>query len=169
MKVGRNSLNRNLREAGLSGGKYKYRPCIPYRVEFLCCFHSIMLSLLLVFILFFFPVFLERQNYLWPSKWEIRGEVSDGASLVAQVVKNLPAIWETWVRFLDWEDLLEEGMAIHSSILDWNPMDRGAWWATVHGVTKCQDWVTVSTQTKHRSLMKALPSVPNSSPHLPNK
>ena len=64
MKVGRNSLNRNLREAGLSGGKYKYRPCIPYRVEFLCCFHSIMLSVLLVFILFFFPVFLERQNYL---------------------------------------------------------------------------------------------------------
>jgi len=43
------------------------------------------------------------------------------------MVKNLPAIWETWVRFLDWEDLLEEGMAVHSSILEWNPMDRGAW------------------------------------------
>ena len=38
---------------------------------------------------------------------------------------------------LDWEDPLEEGMATHSSILAWRiPMDRGAWWATVHGVTK---------------------------------
>ena len=38
---------------------------------------------------------------------------------------------------LGWEDPLEEGMAAHSSILAWrNPMDRGAWWATVHGVAK---------------------------------
>ena len=38
---------------------------------------------------------------------------------------------------LDWEDLLEEKMATHSSILAWeNSMDRGAWWATEHGVTK---------------------------------
>ena len=44
---------------------------------------------------------------------------------------------ETWIRSLDWEDLLEEGMAIHSSIFAWRiPMDRGAWWATVHGVAK---------------------------------
>ena len=41
------------------------------------------------------------------------------ASLVAQPEKNLPAMWETWVRSLDWEDPLEEGMAIHSSILVW--------------------------------------------------
>ena len=40
------------------------------------------------------------------------------ASLVAQTVKNPLAIWETWVPSLDWEDLLEEGMATHSSILD---------------------------------------------------
>ena len=39
-----------------------------------------------------------------------------GASLVAQLVKNPPTIWETWVRSLGWEDPLEEGMAIHSSI-----------------------------------------------------
>ena len=39
------------------------------------------------------------------------------ASLVAQAVKNLPAVWETWVQFLGWEDPLEEGMAIYSSIL----------------------------------------------------
>ena len=41
------------------------------------------------------------------------------ASLVAQTVKNLPAVQETWVRSLDWKDLLEEGMATHSSILAW--------------------------------------------------
>ena len=50
------------------------------------------------------------------------------ASLVAQMVKNLPTIWETWVRSLGWEDPLEEGMATHSSILAWRiPMDRRAW------------------------------------------
>ena len=41
------------------------------------------------------------------------------ASLVAQTVKNLPAMWETWVQSLDWEDPLEEGMGTHSSILSW--------------------------------------------------
>ena len=41
------------------------------------------------------------------------------ASLVAQVVKNLPAIWETRVRSLGWEDPLEKGMVTHSSILAW--------------------------------------------------
>ena len=40
-------------------------------------------------------------------------------SLVAQIVKNLPAILVTWVRSLGWEDPLEEGMATHSSILAW--------------------------------------------------
>ena len=39
------------------------------------------------------------------------------ASLVAQLVKNLPAMWETWVRSLGWEDPLEKGKATHSSIL----------------------------------------------------
>ena len=41
------------------------------------------------------------------------------ASLVAQMVKNPPAVQETWVRSLDWEDPLEKGMATHSSILAW--------------------------------------------------
>ena len=40
-------------------------------------------------------------------------------SLVAQTVKNPPAMWETWVRFLGQEDPLEDSMATHSSILDW--------------------------------------------------
>ena len=57
------------------------------------------------------------------------------ASLVTQTVKYLSAMQETWVRSLDREDPLEEGMATHSSILAWRiPMDRGAWRATVHGV-----------------------------------
>ena len=41
------------------------------------------------------------------------------AFLVAQLVKNLPAMWETWVRSLGWEDPLEKGMATHSNILVW--------------------------------------------------
>ena len=41
------------------------------------------------------------------------------ASLVAQLVKSLPAMWETWVQSLDWEHLLEKEMATHSSILAW--------------------------------------------------
>ena len=49
------------------------------------------------------------------------------ASLVAQMVKNLPAMQETQVQSLGWEDSLEKGMATYSSILAWeNPMDRGA-------------------------------------------
>ena len=61
------------------------------------------------------------------------------ASLVAQVVKKLPAMQETWIQSLGWEDPLEEGMATHSSILAWRiPMDRGAWKAIPHRVTKSQ-------------------------------
>ena len=56
------------------------------------------------------------------------------ASLVAQRVKNLPAMLETQVQSLSWEDPLEKEIATHSSTLSWRiPMDRGAWWATVHG------------------------------------
>ena len=66
-----------------------------------------------------------------------------GASLVAQTVKNPPALKETWVQSLGWEDSLEKGMETHSSILAWRiPMDRGIWQATVHGVTK--SWTQLS-------------------------
>ena len=51
-------------------------------------------------------------------------------SLVAQMVKSLPAMWETWVQSQGWEDPLEEGKAAHSSFLAWRiPMDKGAWQA----------------------------------------
>ena len=61
------------------------------------------------------------------------------ASLVAQSVKNLPAVQETRVRSLDWEDPLEKEMAnpLQYPCLE-NLMDTGVWWAAVHGVTKNQ-------------------------------
>ena len=59
------------------------------------------------------------------------------ASLMAQMVKNPSAIWETWVQSLGWEDSLKEGMVTHSGFLAWRiPMNRGAWWAAAHGVAK---------------------------------
>ena len=60
--------------------------------------------------------------------------LSSWASLVAQLVKNPPAIWETWVRFLDWEDPLEKGKATHSSILAWRISC-----IVVHGVAKSKN------------------------------
>ena len=50
-----------------------------------------------------------------------------GASLVAQLVKNPPAVWETWVQSLGWEDPLEEGMETHSSILAWRISWTSPW------------------------------------------
>ena len=68
---------------------------------------------------------------------------------MAQLVKNPPAMQDTWVRPLGWEDSLEEGMATHSSILTWRiPMDRGAWRAAVHGVTKSDRTKRLSTLIK---------------------
>ena len=58
-------------------------------------------------------------------------------TLGAQTIKKLPAMRKSWVLSLGWEDPLEVGMAIYSSVLAWRiPMDRGAWQATVHVVTK---------------------------------
>ena len=54
-------------------------------------------------------------------------------SLVAQTVKHLPTMQETWVRSLGWEDALEKGMATHPSILAWIILRTEA---TVHGVAK---------------------------------
>ena len=57
--------------------------------------------------------------------------------LEAQMVKNPPAMRETWVGSLGWEDPLEEVMATHSIVLAWRILvDRGAWWAAVHGITE---------------------------------
>ena len=74
------------------------------------------------------------------------------AFLVAQTVKNPPAMWETWVRSLGWEDPLEEEIATHSSILAWRiSTDRGAWRAVVHRVAELDTtevtWHTYSTMS----------------------
>ncbi|CAM9216019.1 unnamed protein product [Rangifer tarandus platyrhynchus] len=59
------------------------------------------------------------------------------ASLVAQKVKSLPAMQETWVQSLGGKIPLEKEMATHSSVLAWRiPMDKGAWPGTVHGVAE---------------------------------
>ena len=66
-------------------------------------------------------------------------------SLVVQMVKNPPAVQETWVQSQGWEDPLEEGMATHSSIFAWRiPMDRGAW---LHRVAKSQ--TRLSNEAQH--------------------
>ena len=68
-------------------------------------------------------------------------------------IKNVPVIQETWVRSqetrvrsqetLGWEDPLKKGMATHSNILAWrNSMDKGAWWAIVHEISK--SWTRLS-------------------------
>ena len=76
-------------------------------------------------------------SFVWLSNIYIYICIYMRGSLIAQLVKNLPAVQETLVQSLGWEDPLEKGMATRSRILAWRiPMDRGAWWATVHGVTK---------------------------------
>ena len=61
---------------------------------------------------------------------------------VAQMAKNLPAVQGTQIQSLGQEDPLDKRMATHSNILDWNPMDRGAWRAAVRGVAK--SWARLS-------------------------
>ena len=77
------------------------------------------------------------------------------------VVKSLPAVWETWVWFLSPEDPPEEEMATHSSSSLGNPMDRGAWQVTVHGVSNSQ------TQLSTHAYMYPLPPEPPSNPPSP--
>ena len=79
--------------------------------------------------------------------------IYDMTSLVAQRLKRLPAMQETWLQSLGWEDPLEKEMATHSkySCLE-NPMERGAWWATVHRVTKTGTQLSDFTFTFHFSL-----------------
>ena len=78
---------------------------------------------------FFFPVNIYKTQACWT--W----------TLVAQAVKNLPAVQEAPDWFLGQEDPLEEAMQpLQYSCLE-NSMDRGAWWATVHEVTKSWTWL----------------------------
>ena len=83
----------------------------------------------------------QRVGYDWAT--ELNPLQYSWVSLVAQMVNNLPAIWETWFQPVGWEDPLEKVLEIHSSVLAWRiPMDRGAWGATVHAVAK--SWTRLS-------------------------
>ena len=79
---------------------------------------------------------------------------------MAQLVKNLPAMWETWVQSLGCEDALEKGRATHSSIYSCleNPMDREAWRATVHRVIKSQTGLK-QLSTRARMVSYLRPSI----------
>ena len=71
-------------------------------------------------------LFLGQEDLL-EKGWIVYSLQYSWASLVAQMVKNPPAMRETWVQSPGWKDSLEEGMATHSNILAWRiPMDRGA-------------------------------------------
>ena len=69
------------------------------------------------------------------------------ASLVAQTVKNPPAMQEIWVWSLDWEDPLEKRNGNSAVFLPWKSMDRGSWRATVHEVPKSQTQLSNSAHT----------------------
>ena len=72
------------------------------------------------------------------------------ASLMAQTVKDPPAMWETWVKYLGGEDPQEEGMATHSSILAWRiPMHKRAWQAIVHWVARSQTQMSNEAQGRY--------------------
>ena len=95
------------------------------------------------------PVFWPRdtvhgitKNQTWLSD-SLLLHTKEGASLVAQTVKNPPAMQETWYWSLSWEDPLEKGMATYSTILAWrSPTDWGACQATVHKVAKSRTWLS---------------------------
>ena len=81
--------------------------------------------------------------------WYLQKRTFPCGFLVAQTGKSPPAIREIWGRALGWEDPLEMEMATHPGTLAWRiPMDRGAWWTTVHGVA--QSWIGRSDQAHTR-------------------
>ena len=102
---------------------------------------------------------------LWWLKWEGNPK-KEGiyvylwliqASLLAQMIKNPPAMRETWVQTLGWEDTLEKGTATDFSIATWRiPWTRRAWQATVHGVTKSQIWLSDIPRQKWVCIMNIL-------------
>ena len=110
----------------------------------------------------------DRVKYVYLEKWywqqkqnsannthKVSPRCSLKNSLVTWMVKNPPAMQETWVQSLGWEDSLEEGKATHSSILAWRiPMDRGAWRATGYGVAKSQTQLSDKVYNKHTQVVK---------------
>ena len=106
--------------------------------------------------------FIERVNI---NDWRV------GASLVAQMVKNLPAMWETWVQSLGWRDPLEKGKATHSSIwacrIPWTEEPCGLQFMGSQRVG--HDWVTFTLHVGHYSLHIRIFITILPSPHLSAK
>ena len=82
-----------------------------------------------------------KHKFLW---------LSCRASLVAQLVKNLPTMWETWISFLGWEDPMEKGKATHSSILVWRIHGMHSPWGPTEMGRK--DPLSLSFQTQINSM-----------------
>ena len=86
---------------------------------------------------------LKRNEFSSPEKTCLRKLKQ--ASQVAQLVKSPPIMQETLVQFLGWEVPQEKREPTNSSILSWRiPMDRGAWWTMVHGVS--ESWTRLTTE-----------------------
>ena len=91
-------------------------------------------------------------SFILTLSWILLYKEARGGYLVAQAVKNLPAVQENQVWSLGLEDTLFKDTTTHSSVLAWEyPMDRGAWQATVNRIAKESDtteWLTLSLHTK---------------------
>ena len=86
-----------------------------------------------------------------------KGHFSDrpcGASLIAQMVKNLSAMWETRVQSLGQEDPLEKGMATHSSILAWRIPWTEEFGGLVHGIAKSWTQLSNSLPFTHTEVLQ---------------
>ena len=119
------------------------------RLSFLFSERNSLMHLLCTFLFFYLP------QPSWT--WDLRAVPQQRASLVAQTVKNLPEVWETWVPSLSREDPLEKGMATHSSIL----ARRTPWTEEPGGLQSMgfqkveHDWVTNTfTNIKHKTFWK---------------
>ena len=95
-----------------------------------------------------FHVVLRKSASITALNWSL-----SGASLVAQMVKNLPGMQETWIRFLGQKDALEKGMVPHSSILAWRiPWPEG-WLAVFHVVASVNFWWAVTMLPTFKALV----------------
>ena len=92
---------------------------------------------------------------------EIKRHLLLAASLVAQRLKLLPAVWETWVRSLGWEDPLEREMAMHSSILAWRIswMEEPGRLQSMGSQRVRHDWATLLSLLLGRKVMTNLDSI----------
>ena len=111
-------------------------------------------SILVFFLLFCLREWSQMKKVVWNNRKKVYNKTLakcmyflgirrlSQASLVAQMVKNQPTMWETWASSLGLEDPLEgNGYPLQYSCLE-NLMDRGAWWATVHEVAKSWTWLS---------------------------